>query len=384
MKCNRCNNTDPKLFAYDQGVWYCRKCVRFGRMDLGQKAKSTICKNKPKKIRPKLKFELTPLQEEASQKALSHLKKGKNVFVYAATGAGKTEMCYASICEYLRQGKKVGFAISRRQVVLEIAQRLREVFPDLKIVEVCQGHTSDLDGEIIVCTIHQLYRYPKAFDLLILDEVDAFPYAGNTLLKQFVEEACCGQQLCLSATIDPMLQKEIDDHKYEVVSLFQRPHKKPLIVPKVYVLPLLLQYFMIYQLCKKFSIQTKQTIVFVPRKKDTLLFKFFLRRFGAQAIHSMIENKDELMERFRQNQYPVLISTTLLERGITIPGVQVIVFRADHPVFSNASLIQIFGRVGRKFSEPYGEGVCLCQRKTKEIKTCVRTIEWMNQHAKFV
>lgn len=384
MKCNRCNNTDPKLFAYDQGVWYCRKCVRFGRMDLGQEAKSTICKNKPKKIRPKLKFALTPLQEEASQKALSHLKKGKNVFVYAATGAGKTEMCYASICEYLRQGKKVGFAISRRQVVLEIAQRLREVFPSLKIVEVCQGHTSDLDGEIIVCTIHQLYRYPKAFDLLILDEVDAFPYAGNTLLQQFVEEACCGQQLCLSATIDPMLQKEIDDHKYEVVSLFQRPHKKPLIVPKVYALPILFQYFMIYQLCKKFSIQDKQTIVFVPRKKDTLLFKFFLRRFGAQAIHSMVENKDELMEQFRQNQYRILISTTLLERGITIPGVQVIVFRADHPVFSNASLIQIFGRVGRKFSEPYGEGVCLCRRKTKEIKTCVTTIEWMNQHAKFV
>ena len=59
----------------------------------------------------------------------------------------------------------MGFAISRRQVVLEIAQRLRQAFPTLHIVEVTQGYTTITDGDIIVCTMHQLYRYPDGFDL---------------------------------------------------------------------------------------------------------------------------------------------------------------------------------------------------------------------------
>ncbi|MEF2921783.1 MAG: hypothetical protein U0O16_05000 [Holdemanella sp.] len=49
---------------------------------------------------------------------------------------GKTEICFESICGYLAQGKKVGFAISRRQVVLEIANRLRIAFPELSVCEV--------------------------------------------------------------------------------------------------------------------------------------------------------------------------------------------------------------------------------------------------------
>ena len=34
MKCNRCQNEDPKLFAYDHGVYYCRKCIDFSRLDV--------------------------------------------------------------------------------------------------------------------------------------------------------------------------------------------------------------------------------------------------------------------------------------------------------------------------------------------------------------
>jgi len=33
------------------------------------------------------------------------------------------------------------------------------------------GHHDDLSGDLIVCTCHQLYRYYKSFDLLIIDEM---------------------------------------------------------------------------------------------------------------------------------------------------------------------------------------------------------------------
>ena len=123
---------------------------------------------------------------------------------------GKTEITFESICFYLSCGKKIAFAISRRQVVLEIADRLKKAFPELKVVAVAEGYTDDTDGDIIVCTMHQLYRYPYAFDLLILDEVDAFPFAGNEVLENIVDLASIGQKMYLSATPDEKNMEAIE------------------------------------------------------------------------------------------------------------------------------------------------------------------------------
>ncbi|WP_288342168.1 helicase-related protein [uncultured Dubosiella sp.] len=382
MRCLRCGNEDPKFFAYDQGVWYCRRCVRFNRLDVGAVVSPPVLSRRTIHEKPELAFGLTSAQKAASAQALRYLQAKKDVFLYAATGAGKTELCYESICAYLSQGKKVGFAIARRQVVLEIAARLRQVFPRLRIVEVCQGHTTQLDGDLIVCTIHQLYRYPQTFDLLILDELDAFPYAGSDLLRAFVDQACAGEKLCLSATMDPGLEEDIRQKRVEIVTLFERPHGKPLVVPDVWRVPLWLQWILTIGYCGRFTREGKQTLVFVPRKKDARIMAMVLRGYGARYIHAACNDKDEVMEAFRQRKFSVLVTTTLLERGITIPGVQVLVFHGDHPVFNAASLIQIFGRVGRKFDDPYGKGVCLCARTNEAIRSCVSTIEWMNRCAR--
>ena len=88
-------------------------------------------------------------------------------------------------------------------------------------------------------------------------------------------------------------------------------------------------------------------------------------------IHSQTKEKDEILDQFRQKGLDVLVCTTLLERGITVPSVQVIVCQADHAVFTSASLIQIFGRVGRSFDDPTGKGVCLCfPKKSGNQRMC--------------
>lgn len=163
-KCLRCQNEETSLFFFSQGEWCCKKCLDFGRLPLGTLPSKPHLSHKCVSLVPVLEFELTSSQKKASHQALSILKKGKDVLVYAAAGAGKTEISLESICWYLSQGKKVCFAISRRQVVMEIAQRLRKNFPTLTVIEVCQGHTSVTDGDLIVCTTHQLYRYPFSFD----------------------------------------------------------------------------------------------------------------------------------------------------------------------------------------------------------------------------
>lgn len=382
MKCPRCQNEDPNFFAYDKGVYYCRKCIVFSRVQVGDTIEPCHLSHRVWKGKPKLTYELTEKQKQCSTKTLNHLKQGRDVFVYAATGAGKTEITFASISYYLSQGKKVAFAISRRQVVLEIAERLRKAFCELSVVEVAQDYTQVTDADLIVCTMHQLYRYPYGFDLLILDEVDAFPYAGNTLLEAIVDLSCIGQKLYLSATPSSEILAKIEAGKMEVVKLFERPHKHPLVIPKVIQRDPWRQVLYLLIFCARCQKEHKQVLVFVPRRQDCFWMAWVLRLVcKAVGIHSTTHDKDKILEAFRQKQYDVLVCTTLLERGITIGSVQVAVYQAQHIVFSTASLIQIFGRIGRTFEDPTGKGVCLCQYASQSVRECIKLLEWMNDSA---
>lgn len=377
--CHRCQNRNQDLFFLYQGHWYCRKCLDFGPLEAGQWPRKPKLSHKTWTGHPKLEFELMPFQKEASTKALDALKRGKDVLVYAAAGAGKTEISMESICWYLARGKKVCFAISRRQVVMEIAKRLAQSFPDLDVIPVCEGYTKVTDADLIVCTTHQLYRYPFCFDLLILDELDAFPYAGNEVLEAIAAQSCTGQKMLLSATPDEKSLQAIEQGKMEMVNLFKRPHEKPLCVPKVIRAGKFLMVLHILANCRRFIRQNKQVLLFVPRIADTTWMKLVVSIFfRCEVIHSKSADKDEIMARFHEKKTMVLICTTLLERGITVPSVQVIVYRADHPVFTKASLIQIFGRAGRSFKDPEGEGIALVSTVSKNLQECIRQLRYMN------
>ena len=89
MKCLRCNNEDERYFGVDHGIWYCRKCVALGRLDVGQEVVPVTLSKRVWKGKPNLKYELTPAQKKVSKEALQYLIQGKDVFVYAATGARK-------------------------------------------------------------------------------------------------------------------------------------------------------------------------------------------------------------------------------------------------------------------------------------------------------
>lgn len=200
MQCLRCGNEDPLYFYQDHDVTYCRRCIAFGRVDVGTLPPKRDYQRKVLRADFVLAYPLTPAQQRVSSQILRYLQHHQNVLVYAATGAGKTELTMESIRHYLRQGKKVGFAISRRQVVLEICERMRKAFNGLQVIAVCEGYTDVVDADLIICTMHQLYRYHEVFDLLIMDEVDAFPYRGDPMLEQIAHHACIGEQLLLTAS----------------------------------------------------------------------------------------------------------------------------------------------------------------------------------------
>jgi competence protein ComFA len=96
--------------------------------------------------------------------------------------------------------------------------------------------------------------------------------------------------------------------------------------------------------------------------------------------HSHQDNRLEVKQDLVSGGLDFLVTSTIFERGITIPDLDVIVLFADYEsIFDSRTLIQIAGRVGR-----YGEAAnayFIARTVTRAMKECSEILREMNQEA---
>lgn len=324
-----------------------------------------------------LDFELTPYQKQASKEVVESVNDGYDVLLNSVCGSGKTEIVVECIKQYINKGLKVCYAISRKEVVIELAVRYKKIFKNANVVAVYGGHHDKLIGDFIICTTHQLFRYYNTFDLLILDEVDAFPLNNNETLMNIAHNACKGRIIYSTATTNSFILNYIKNRKYKEINLYVRPSLKPLIVPKIYLFPNIISYIVLYKVLKK---NKEQWIVFVSsKKKAELLNKIYSKIFNTTYVYSDLDTRRKNINNYKTKKNQIIFSTTVLERGITIKDVNVVILYDRKNAFSKESLIQMCGRVGRSINNPYGELYILSSTIDSNIIDCKKEIVGANK-----
>ena len=373
--CPRCGNSDPRYLGMKSGSLYCRMCIGFK----GEEVPDEPCV--PKGVRLSLGYRLSKEQQTLSDKIIANFKAGIDTLVYAVCGSGKTEISFGVIAYAMSKGLHVGFAMPRRDVVIELFLRLRDAFPDNKVVAVYGQHTGELAGDCIILTTHQLYRYPNYFDLLVLDEIDAFPFKGSEVLNHLFRKSLRGHCLMMSATPSPTIKKEFSKPGHEILTLRTRFHKHPIPVPVIKICPFFTKIFAIIRLLRRFRREKKPCFVFVPTVSLARKLYGFLRLFvpGGTHVSSKRKDRDSVIREFKKGRYSYLVTTAILERGVTISNLQVIVYGADDEIYDSAALIQISGRVGRRKNAPTGLVIFLADRKTKAMNTAIEEISYCNE-----
>ena len=225
FKCPICGNTDSYSIGILNGKPYCRRCISFK----GEEA--NYLPSKPKDAPIFLSYDLSDEQKELSDRLVSNFDSGIDSLVYAVCGSGKTEICLSLIEHCVSKGLKVGFAVPRRSVCYELFCRFRNIFRRNKVISVYGGHHKTIVGDIVCLTTHQLFRYPNYFDLLIMDEIDAFPFKGNDVLQNMFDKAVKGNYVLLTATPTDQLLNEFSKPGKDLLKLFVRFHRHPLPVP---------------------------------------------------------------------------------------------------------------------------------------------------------
>lgn len=377
FKCSLCGNEDIKYVGYKKGVPYCRKCISFK----GESADLDISFVK-KQCKAFLKYDLSKEQESISLSLLDNFKNHLNTLVYAVCGAGKTELVFKTIEYSLKKNYRIGFAVPRKDVVIELATRFKNTFKNNIITSIYGGNTSNLYGDIICLTTHQLYRYENYFDLLILDEIDAFPYKGNEVLKALLKRSIRGNYIFMSATPDSKTLLEFKKGNNRIIELFVRYHKKPIPEPKIKIGIFFIKYFYLIKKVKQFLKKDAQCFVFVPTIDESKKVYYFLSIFikNGDYVNSKREERSKIIDKFRNKKLMYLVTTAVLERGVTVKNLQVIIFKADDRIYDKYALLQISGRVGRVIGAEDGEVIFLCDRKTQAMEEAISFTKKANSY----
>nr|WP_144541139.1 DEAD/DEAH box helicase [Cytobacillus oceanisediminis] len=402
--CARCGNKEASLFAGfpckrcgEKNCRYCRKCIMMGRVSACTPLISWRGAE-PDEVVPDDPLiwngKLSDGQQLASDRVKQAILENKELLVWAVCGAGKTEVLFEGINAALTAGKRVCIATPRTDVVLELGPRLKAVFPDIPVA-VLYGGSEDrhLQVPLTIATTHQLLRFYKAFDTVIVDEVDAFPYTADESLQYAVRQSRkdLSSMIYLTATPNQKWQNECRSGKRDYVTIPARFHRHPLPVPafkwcgnwekalkKDTLPPAVTQWI------KKRLDNQKQCLLFLPKidKMEKVLAILREHHLKIEAVHAEDPDRKGKVQAMRDKEIPMLLTTTILERGVTFPNVDVAVLGAENRIFTESALVQISGRVGRSAQFPNGEITFFHYGKTESMVKARKQILKMNDEAR--
>ncbi|MCL6614083.1 MAG: DEAD/DEAH box helicase [Firmicutes bacterium] len=404
--CHRCGETRIDRmdcwFCGERDCWICPTCGRFGPATgcgtLYARPKAAV----PRAGRPSepiLDFALTPAQAKAAEALRAFLRCGEGEFLlWAVCGAGKTEVVLSALAEAFARGDRVLLATPRRDVAADLALRARAAFPDLSFAVHHGGrHEEESPApDLTVATTHQCLRFYRAFDLVVLDEVDAFPYHGNEMLYFAVSRAGRpgGRTVYVTATPPMEIEKRASSGSLSHVRLPVRHHGHPLPVPELIRSPLGRPApgwrvpAPLEGILAEAVAGGRRSLVFVPTVQAAGVVGRELARWGSERglriawLHAADPAREEKRRLFAEGGLDVLVATTVLERGLTLGPLDVCVLFADcEAVFDAAALIQMAGRAGRLASDPAGRVHFLAERIGAAMKAAHAAIVATNDEA---
>ncbi|WP_040204207.1 DEAD/DEAH box helicase [Neobacillus jeddahensis] len=399
-QCIRCGNKDPQWFAAfpcarcREICHYCRHCLMMGRISActpllgwsGPVPDTSL----PAKIRA-WQGTLSQGQMVASDHVVEAIQQNREHLVWAVCGAGKTEVLFSGIEAALATKKRICIATPRTDVVLELTPRLISAFPDIPIASLYGGSEDRHHyAPLTIATTHQLLRFYHAFDAIILDEVDAFPYTVEESLQHAAIQARkpISAMIYLTATPNEKWQRECRTGKRACTTIPARFHRHPLPVPKFVWCGNWQKQLQknrlpanVIRWVNDRILANKQALVFFPHIPMMEKALTILRQLhpSLEAVHAEDPDRKNKVQKMRANEIPILLTTTILERGVTFPNIDVAVVGAEDSIFSESALVQIAGRAGRSKDYPDGLVTFFHYGKTEEMLKARKQIVSMNR-----
>ena len=344
---------------------------------------------KLKALQASLPFALTEAQERSLNEILADMRSPyhMNRLLQGDVGSGKTVVAGLAMYAAVTAGKQAALMVPTEILAEQHLQSLTSLFPNLRILlltgslkaaERRERLASIEAGEVdLIVGTHALIQEGVHFHdlgLVIIDEQHRFGVAQRRILR---EKGQNPDVLMMTATPIPRTLAITAFGDMDVSIIDQMPAGRKEIITrwvKHQQLNLVLDW-----LVKEIQ-KGSQAYVISPLieesealdlKNAIALEEELIAYFGDRArialLHGKMkgEEKEAIMQAFKQGEIDLLVSTTVIEVGVNVPNATVMIIM-DADRFGLSQLHQLRGRVGRGDKQSYA--VLVANPKTESGK----------------
>ena len=332
-----------------------------------------------------LPFELTPAQKTAAWEIMQDLTKTTpmNRLLQGDVGSGKTVVSALAIFQAVKNGAQVALLAPTAILASQHAEGLAKILAPFGIkTGLLIGATKQKDqlksqiqnGEIeLIIGTHALLTDDTIFHnlaLVIIDEQHRFGVAQRQKLLEKValnqeeteEKYTAPHFLAMTATPIPRSLQLTIFGDLDVSIINQMPKGRQPILTKIInetnmremLYPEITKHLeakeQVYWICRLIEqdeddpLEKDQHTVTEEAKRLKKIFPKY--RIGILHGRMKAQEKDQVMEEFKNHQLDILVSTTVVEVGVDVPNAtQIVIMNADR--FGLAQAHQLRGRVGR-------------------------------------
>lgn len=327
----------------------------------------------------KLPFSLTSAQDQALNDIIKKLiaPAPAQSLLIGDVGSGKTIIALLAAYLVVCDGGQVAFMAPTDILAEQIYRQAQLFFPTVK-TELLTGSLKKLEkkrlksylqvGNIdLIVGTHALIEEDVLFKNLkfvVIDEQHRFGVNQRMALQnkgQFVNT------MYLSATPIPRTIAHTIFGMIDIIEMKEKPQNRQPIITKVFPKSNKQERQQVYQVLEAELKKGNQAFVVCPlveevedlklaNVEDTFasFTKYCADQFVVGRLHGQMKAGDKsiIMQKFRNKEYDLLVSTTVIEVGVDIPDATVmLILNAER--FGVAQLHQLRGRVGRNNMQSY-------------------------------
>ena len=335
-------------------------------------------KEKVKEFLSQLTFNLTNAQKKVIKEIYDEISNGKivNRLIQGDVGSGKTVVAMVMLI-YMAENGYQGALMAPTEILanqhyLGIKERLEKIGLRVELLtssikgkkknEILEGIAN---GEVdIVIGTHSLIEDDvifKKLGLIVIDEQHRFGVNQRNKLR---EKGFLGNLLVMSATPIPRslalsIYGDLDLSIIDELPPGRTPIKTKWIandedLEKMYnfIYKKVNDGNQAYFVAPLIETSDKMALKSVDKVSEEIERKFSNKKIGIIHGKMKAKEKDEVMLKFKNKEYDILIATTVIEVGIDVPASTIMtIYNAER--FGLSALHQLRGRVGRGSKQSY-------------------------------
>lgn len=323
-----------------------------------------------------LPFSLTSDQLKVIEEISQDMRSDKKMMrlIQGDVGAGKTLVALSAMLNVAEVGKQSALMVPTELLAHQHFKNIEKICNqlDLKVGLLIGKQTAKQRSEIligienglfdIVVGTHALFQEKVKFKdlrLIIVDEQHRF---GVNQRKSLLDKGNNADFLMMTATPIPRTLEMLTYGDLDVSIIHNKPANRKNIITSANPIKsidiiikslekILEKNEQVYWVCPMIEETEDQDISFVNERYE-LLNQVYFNQVG--LIHGKMKQaqRDEVMKKFANKEFKILVATTVIEVGIDIPDATLIVIE-NAERFGLSQLHQLRGRVGRSDLQSY-------------------------------